>query len=190
MVDAQTVSIVFAGLSIGIAAIYYTMTLRNSQRAQQLQLETRQVQLFAQLNDKTSTPQYLNNLKEVLSWTWDDFDDFLEKYGMEKNPDDWFKLISVVVPLQHLGILLNEGLIDPMLLWHWRGPMPLFWDKFEPVVFEYRKRFESPPKGRLYEFIEDLNITMRETRETDIQNFDERLARRKRRREALGMPTY
>jgi hypothetical protein len=36
MVDAQTVSIVFAGLSIGIAAIYYTLTIRNSQRNQEL----------------------------------------------------------------------------------------------------------------------------------------------------------
>ena len=189
MVDAQTVSIVFAGLSIGIAAIYYTLTLRNSQRAQRLQLETRQAQLFAQINDMTTTPQYLDDLKEVLSWTWDDFDDFLEKYG-EENPDNWYKLISVMIPLNHLGMLLNEGLIDPMLLWHWRGPVHMIWDKFEPVIFEYRRRFESPPKGRLYEFIEDLNITMRETRETDTRNFDERLARRKRRREALGMPTY
>ena len=118
---------------------------------------------FAQINDMTTTPQYLDNLRELLSWTWDDFDDFWEKYG-EENPDNWYKLASVMIPLNHLGILLNEGLIDPMLLWHWRGPMPMFWDKFEPILFEYRRRFESPPKGRLYEFIEDLNITMKETR--------------------------
>ena len=45
MVDVQTLSIVFAGLSIGLAAIYYMMTLRNQDR-------TRQTQLFMQIYDR------------------------------------------------------------------------------------------------------------------------------------------
>ena len=46
MVTVETISIVFTGLSISLAAFYYISTLRNAQRTQQMQLETRQAQLF------------------------------------------------------------------------------------------------------------------------------------------------
>jgi hypothetical protein len=190
MVDAQTASIVFAGMSIGLAAIYYALTLRNTQRNQQLQLETRQIQMFTQFMERTASAQYMNEFKEIISWTWNDFDAFWEKYGREKNPDDWWRLMTAMAPMEHLGILLKEGMIDPMLLHHWALHMLTLWDKFEPIIMEWRRRFENPPKGMFLEWFEDLVIALREVREIDIQNFDERLAQRKRRREALGMPTY
>jgi hypothetical protein len=134
--------------------------------------------------ERTTSTQYMNDFKEILSWTWNDFDDFWEKYGREKNPDDWWRLMSVYSPMEHLGILLKEGMIDPMLLYHWALHMQILWDKFEPINMEYRRRFGTPPKERWLEWFEDLVIALREAREIDIQNFDERLAERKRRREA------
>jgi len=184
-------------LALIVGITYYLFIMRNSQRTRELTLkaqehatETRQTQLFTQFMERTTSEQYLNNVKDVLSWTWNDFDDFWEKYGEEKNPDDWMRLMSVMSPMEHLGILLKEGMIDPMLLCHWGLHMHSLWDKFEPIHMEYRRRFHNPPKGMWLEWFEDLVITLRETREIDIQNFDERLAQRKRRREALGMPTY
>jgi hypothetical protein len=185
----QTIGILLTGLTVSIAAIYYTLTLRYTRRNQELQLETRQTQLFTQFMERTSTSEYIETLKEVLSWTWSDFDDFWDKYG-EGNIDNWFKMGAVCAPYEHLGILLKEGMIDPMLVWHWGGIIRQLWDKFESITMEYRRRFETPPKGMWWEWFEDLVITLKETREIDIQSFDERLARRKHRREALGMPTY
>jgi hypothetical protein len=42
----QTIGILMTGVSLTIAAAYYTLTLRNTQKNQQLQLETRQAQLY------------------------------------------------------------------------------------------------------------------------------------------------
>ena len=49
MVDFQTISIVFTGLSISKAAFYYISALRNSRMTQEHALETRQAQLYMQI---------------------------------------------------------------------------------------------------------------------------------------------
>ena len=51
MVDAQTISIIFAGVSMGVAAIYYTLNLRNT-------IKTRQAQLFMSLYDTYMDERY------------------------------------------------------------------------------------------------------------------------------------
>jgi hypothetical protein len=87
MVDAQTLSIIFAGLSIGIAAIYYTLTLRNSQRAQRMQLESRQAQMFMQIFQEDLTQKGQHSLMDLLEWEFTDTDDFDAKYGKKVNPE-------------------------------------------------------------------------------------------------------
>lgn len=46
MIDYQTISVVFTGISVSLAAFYYINTLRNAQRNQKLTLETRRAQMF------------------------------------------------------------------------------------------------------------------------------------------------
>jgi len=78
MVDAQTISIMFAGVSIGVAAIYYTLTLRNTQRTQQLQLETRQAQMFLTLYNRILDENFAQIQRDVQwVWEWNDFEDFM-----------------------------------------------------------------------------------------------------------------
>ncbi len=97
MVDAQTISIIFAGVSIGVAALYYTLTLRNTQRAQQLQLETRQAQLFMQAYSKFIDREFQKSFFEIVhQWEWDDYDDFMAKYGLKTNSEETSKWGSVL----------------------------------------------------------------------------------------------
>ena len=71
MVDAQTISIIFAGVSIGLAAIYYMMTLRNQDR-------TRQTQLFMSLFETYMEESYQISEATMLNdWQWNDFEDFI-----------------------------------------------------------------------------------------------------------------
>ena len=51
-VGYQTISIIFAVISFGIASIYYALTLRRAAKDRQTTLETRQAQLFMQIRDK------------------------------------------------------------------------------------------------------------------------------------------
>ena len=141
MVDAQTISIVFAGLSIGIAAFYYTMTLRNTQRAQQVQLETRQAQLFMETyRDFKSSEVQRAFIDIVRIWEWDGYDDFLEKYAYPNNWEEWEKVLLLITTYEGLGVLVYRNLIGITMIDElMRSYIVLFWEKVSPVIFEMRK---------------------------------------------------
>jgi len=153
VVDAQTISIIFAGVSIGVAAIYYTLTLRNTQRAQQVQLETRQAQLFTQLWGEFRRPETLRLYFKALQMTWDDYDDFIKKYPLEKW-EERVPFMHISHFYEEIGVLLEEGLIDVNLVINLiGGTFRLYWEKFEPIVLERRIRDNMP---RYYEKMEYL----------------------------------
>ena len=54
MVDVQTIGVLVIPTSVTIAAIYYTITLRTSQKNMRATLETRQAQLFMQMYERWS----------------------------------------------------------------------------------------------------------------------------------------
>jgi len=103
MVDYSTLSIVFTGLSISIAAFYYISTLRNTRRNQELTLraqeqavETRQAQLFMEMYrdfKRSDIQQAYNDI--VFVWNWDNPEDFDEKYGRRNNCEEFHKYIGV-----------------------------------------------------------------------------------------------
>ena len=71
---------------------YYVMTVRATQRNQQLQLETRRTQLFLQLYG-TITPENIQTVREINSrWSWTDVDELESKYLNE--PELYGKLTS------------------------------------------------------------------------------------------------
>jgi hypothetical protein len=136
MVDAQTVSIVFAGLSIGIAALYYTLSLRNSQRAQQLTEETRKIQLLMQVYQSQNV-DYSVRRKEIVSMEFEGYDDFIKADVLS-----WSKVMITLAEWNQLGLLLKYGFVDSEMMFeflHGRGPI-FHWTKWEPIIMEYRRR--------------------------------------------------
>ncbi len=163
MVDAQTTSIIFAGVSIGIAALYYTLTLRNTQRAQQLQLETRQAQLFMQAYNRFTEKEFQKSWFEMVSqWEWDDYDDFMAKYGPKTNSEDASKWGSVLAYFEGLGVFVEQGLIDIELVSR-LGSTNIIncWEKFGPVFEEYTRRTGNP---YAYDYLEWLYNELKDKR--------------------------
>jgi len=146
MVDAQTISIVFAGLSIGLAAIYYMLTLRNSQRAQRLQLETRQAQLLMQLFTRLNERGLHDQISEILvRWEWSDFVEFMEKYGPENNFEGYNTFSMVGTYFNGMGILVQENLVDIHLVTRsFYSVVKPFWEKVAPLVREWRESIGFP----------------------------------------------
>jgi hypothetical protein len=134
MVDYQTISVVFAGLSIGIAAIYYTLTLRNSQRAQQLQMETRQVQMFSQLFGMMSDMEFAKGWAEFnYLWEYEDYDDWWKKYGPNENPKAFAHFMTTSIQKEGIGVMVKRGLLDVGLVADWvSGMFMTDWEKLEP----------------------------------------------------------
>ena len=146
MVDAQTISIIFAGVSIGLAAIYYMMTLRNQDR-------TRQTQLFMSLFETYMEESYQISEATMLNdWQWNDFEDFMEKYGYKT--ENYGMFVKEGTFLEAIGVLVNRGMIDITLVDDlMSGSILKWWEKFEPVQLEIRERFNWPQNAEWGEYI-------------------------------------
>jgi hypothetical protein len=186
-------------LIVGIA--YYLFIMRNSQRNQQMQLETRQTQLFTQFNEDfreigpawEEIMGYFGLQGESSGWGWEDYDDFTRKYGLDHSPEEWQKFTSIAGMFERMGILAKEGVVNLGMIYDNWGPAPIrFWDKFEKIIDRQRTELEHPPKGMWLEYFEDLVYMLREIRADDIRDLDNRLARRRTQRQKLGrtMPDY
>ncbi len=135
VVTVETISIVFTGLSVSLAAFYYISTLRNAQRTQQLTLETRQAQLFMQIYDRWSSREITEMEFEFRNWEWDEYDDFERKYSDIKSTS----LRAVLGKYyEGIGVLIKRGLIDPTLVDDLMSSAILnYWEKWGPVVEEW-----------------------------------------------------
>ena len=142
MVTVETISIVFTALSISLAAFYYIGTLRNAQRTQQLQLETRKAQLYMQLFLRITSEEFTKKSIDLLKFDYDDAGEFMEKYISGPDSNMQAKLFSMLWHLDGLGYMMSEDLIDPEMVYNFGGGFAQVWhwEKWEPVILEIRKR--------------------------------------------------
>jgi hypothetical protein len=151
----QTIGILMTGISMTIAAVYYTLTLRNTQKTQQLQLETRKAQLFMQIYNRITDKAFMKKFIDIIfHWEWTDYDDFMEKYGPENNIDAFADWTSVGLYIDGLGSQVKRGLIDvgqvDDLI---SGVIIRYWEKREQFTRELRERMNYPQYGEYVEYL-------------------------------------
>ncbi len=141
----QTIGILLTGLTVSIAAIYYTLTLRYTRRNQDLQLETRQTQLFMQLYQQVLSKDAQRDNFELINLEWEDYEDFEMKYGSENNPDVAAKRYYLWRQFDAIGYLLKKGLIDADMVFQLGINVVIWqWAKWEPIITEIRVRYNMP----------------------------------------------
>ena len=157
--DAQTISILLAGLSIAASIVYYASVLRNANKTQQVQLETRQAQLFLNIFNVYASKQFQKDREELmLLWKWADYDDFFGKYGPDVDPDAHAIWDSTCTWLEGLGVLVKRELIDPELVYDiMYGFIINFWEKHLPIFTVFREQWGD----KMYEDLEALYHKMR-----------------------------
>ena len=162
MIDAQTLTTMFGGIGVGVAAIYYILTLRNSQKTQELTLkaqqqsvETRQSQILMSIYQNMSTPEYQKAWYEiVMVWKWKDYDDFMNKYGPFKNNDANAKRASIGMNIEGIGVLVKRGLIDVRMVDDMMSIYIIgYWEKFESVIREWRRIYDVPTSHEHAEYL-------------------------------------
>jgi len=140
----QTVSLV-----VGI--FYYLTIMRNNQKSQRQSEETRKIQLLLDHNRYMMSG---NDWNSVMSMEWDDYDDFISKYGWENNPDLYEKRIRQWRRMHFSGLLIRDGLIDiSTYIDYISDNTPIMWNKFKDIIEEMRIAYNSP---KLYNGIEYL----------------------------------
>jgi hypothetical protein len=155
----QSVSYIAGALGVCVAAIYYLMNLKISQRNQELSLkaleqsakaqelslrtqqqnlETRQAQMFLNIYNQTRSNDYITSFNKIMiEYKWTSFKDWMDLY----TNDPEFRRVSDVVGwfYEGLGVLVREGILDirwiALLIC---GPTRWYWEKYMPIVEEGR----------------------------------------------------
>jgi len=198
LADIQAAYYMVAATGVLVAAVYYVLNIQNNRRNQELvlktqqqTLETRQTQLMMQLLDYIIDKGYRSTAMEMLSdkWSWTDFDDFMKKYGPETNLEAWRQFERQFSFWSVNGVLVRDGILSAEMLFSWWGWLPRsMWEKYEPILDEYRRRYELPPKGMFFEDWEDLYYDILEVQVKYRKDFVESsLPRRAEKRKALGL---
>ena len=112
MVSLEVVALVLTGLGLTASIVYYANVLSNANKTQQLQLETRQAQLYQQMTRDYATKEKLNDYIEMMNWQWDDYQDFEEKYGSDNNPEAFSIRNSIWGQYIFCSKMWKKGLID------------------------------------------------------------------------------
>ena len=125
--------LVLTGLGLTASILYYTMTLRNANKTQQQQLETRQAQLYMQLFRELATPEFWKLQLEISQIEGDTVEELTQT--IRSNYDTYSKLISLWWIYREIGILVYDGLVDLRHVYHLLGEQPIYhYEKWWPVV--------------------------------------------------------
>ena len=136
---------------VGIS--YYILNIQNNQRNQELALEARKIHLTREAIGKTASRDFLNDLTKVLYQQWENYDDFIEKYGPYSNPDAYAAVIHVCEEYHIMGLDMRHGIIDADYVYERGFEVNLsMWNKVKPIVYGIR---EASPLGLQYSSLWD-----------------------------------
>jgi len=163
MVTFDQVIYVLPLMGIAVSILYYAMVLRNQNR-------TRQAQLFMQLYDKFSDPEFLKHQFAISRWEWTDYEDFVERY-IGKNPDVYLHFHQQARFFEGVGVLVKRKLVDPLLVDDlMSGNILQFWEKFgESFIKERQVRNNYP---QFYEHVEYLYSVIKPIRDSQHPELD------------------
>ena len=117
MIELSVVRDLVAIFGVIAGFSYYVLTVRNAQRNQQHQLETRQAQLFMQIYDRFTTKEFQLDYRTLaVSDDWTDYDDFIQNIRGLENVETSNPIAVTLTYFEGLGVLVEEGLIDVNLV--------------------------------------------------------------------------
>lgn len=159
MVTFEQVIYVVPILALTASILYYAMNLRNANKTQHLQLETRQAQLFLNIFNVYASKQFQKDREALMAlWKWTDYDDFFRQYGPDVNPEAHAVWDSTITWLEGLGVLVKRGLIDPELVYDiMYGFVINFWEKHLPIFIKFREQWGP----KMFEDLEALYDQMK-----------------------------
>lgn len=139
----QAVSPIIGSLGVFVAVVYYVSTLRNNQRTQQLQLDTRQAQLFMQIYSQShNDPTFLDAWRTVMNLQWSTFEEF---GNLVKDEEKGKAMQRVGSFYEGLGVLVKENFVEIRLVALLMTIMTrIWWEKYKPIIEEGRRQMGYP----------------------------------------------
>ena len=124
-----------AAASVVIGVIFSVISVLASTRNFS---KSRQAQLFMQFHSTVYSKDFLADLQDAIAtWTWDDIDDYIKKYGRGANPEAYFILFRTITQFDSVGTLVRNKLTDIKFMPRGIALMVIgFWEKFSPISSE------------------------------------------------------
>ena len=153
LVLIETVSYIIGALGVFVAAVFYVLNLRISQRNMKHTLETRQAQLYAQIYEGFKSKEMQDA-------------DFELMHLELKTAADWHRLLEDKAKYsawnmwscfyEGIGVMVRQNLID--IKWVaelFSGPLIWFWERYEPIVMSMRDEMNYARANSELEYLYD-----------------------------------
>lgn len=155
----QTISIIVAIISIVVAFIVGTRSIRNL-------AVSRKASVFISYQNRAYDKQFILDRAEIYyKWSWKNYDDYKQKYGPKTNPEAFAKFISVAGYYEGLARLLKKGIIEFELV---PSAMKIgiiaFYEKFKPIS---NQMIKDLGQSEVFELIEYLYYEVRKNKDLD-----------------------
>ena len=161
LAEIQAAYYMVAATGVLLAAVFYILNLRISQRnqelmlkAQQQTLETRRLGLIENIASRFTSEESLKRMIELMNYEWTDYADFEKKYGTYGNVEAAAKRNTQWSNINAIGMMLRKGIVeveDLYVLGLWG--IVFFWEKYRPIVEENRRRYGTKEAWRDMEYL-------------------------------------
>lgn len=149
MVDITEISAIVTAAGVLVGVVYYILEMRHQTRM-------RETEFIVRLYSTYGSKEFHEILKEVHALQFNDYEDFVKKYG------PWFSEGSAQTPIfvvstyfQEIGTLLHRKIIDINFLYDIWGSTAIKWnwEKVKPVILGLRKEFDDPRVFCWFEYL-------------------------------------
>ena len=126
--------LVLTGLGLIVSMLYYAMVLGNQNKMMKTQILQRSL-------ESLSTTETNINWWKVEYLQWDDYDDYMAKYGPETDIETYAMIQTVFNEMNGIGYLVYRGVIDIESVYDYGGGRPTWmYRKYKPIFEELVRR--------------------------------------------------
>ena len=159
MFSLEVVALVLTGLGLTASIIYYANIIKNANKARQTH---EYMQIFQSKHDLESYKSgfFIMNMK------WIDFEDYMEKYSVKKNPEAAAIVESQTSYMEGLGVMVKQNMVDVETVYQMIGTrVIMYWFILESMLKEFRRpEWATPDYMRNFEYLANKMIEMRKKR--------------------------
>jgi hypothetical protein len=143
LAEIQAAYYMVAATGVLVAAVYYIMNIKTTQKNMKTNLETRQAQLFMEIYRSSYSTDMMTHATNFWMEGWDGFEDWRDKIWLDKGKRaSWGAWNNYY---EGIGVLVKEGLVDIRLVAELiAGITRKFWEMHAPIISEIREYTDQP----------------------------------------------
>ncbi|MFX1369562.1 MAG: hypothetical protein ACFFAY_13270 [Promethearchaeota archaeon] len=105
----------------------------------------RKLSIFLEYNKMLYDKEFIQDMNEIQTWSWESVDDFFTKYGPDSNPEDFAKFTRVGSYFDGLSTLVQRKFMDYDFIPETTAIALIgFWEKFESDSEVFAQVYRRP----------------------------------------------